>query len=38
MIYGAIVPTEISEIFGSDEKEHTLEPETFTEILEVDDP
>lgn len=37
MIYGAIVPTEISEIFGSDEKEHTLEPETFTDILEVDD-
>ena len=36
MIYGAIVPTEISEIFGSDEKEHTLEPETFTDILEVD--
>lgn len=37
MIYGAIVPTEISEIFGSDEKEHTLEPETFTDILEVDE-
>lgn len=37
MIYGAIVPTEISEIFGSDEKEHTLKPETFTDILEVDE-
>lgn len=36
MIYGAIVPTEISEIFGSDEKENTLDPEVFSDILEVD--
>ena len=37
MIYGAIVPTEISEIFGADEKEHELDPQTFTDIMEVED-
>lgn len=33
-IYGAIIPTEISDIFGSEEKEATIEHETLEEIID----